>query len=299
MAINESTIDKARYYPELIPDARIVSALAGQEVAPPILDFRRFRKFLRLANISVEQSADATLRIRNDKERDEISCAGLPNLSPGSWDVLATDFLFLNIYAVNDLTNFRTTFGLWIWEPTVSDKIKAGKPLTPEENKLAQKLNLKETVEKGLLPLPINYQIEREYQLIDRKTYVYAGAVSPVERIIQTLPSKPGEFLILESIACSPGLVTDNILIRIDRDNDSNYVEIPAYPLSLATDLACWIPALYELKIKVVANTTTTMTLRYVVGRYVLSNILRVRFGLLSKAEAPEDLYDKVKGGVL
>ena len=103
----------------------------------------------------------------------------------------------------------------------------------------------------------------------------------------------------MESIACSPGAVADNIIIKIDRDNDSNYVEIPAYPLSLTTDLACWIPALHELKIKVVANTTTTMTLRYVVGRYVLSNILRVRFGLLSKAEAPEDLYDKVKGGVL
>jgi len=298
MAITEATIRQVRYFPELLPDARVVSVSAGLEAAPPILDLRRFGKYLSLTNIAVEQDANAAIRIRNDQERDEVSCVGLPDLTPGLWDVLATEFLYLNLYGLTNLTNFRISFGAWIWEPTVADVLKMKKPLTPEQSSIAQKLGIRETVEKGLLPLPIDYQMQREYQLIDRKTYVYAGTITTLESVIRTMTAKIDEFIVLEYIACSAGLVTDNIRIRVDRDNDADYVELPAYSLP-TTGIQCWIPAMHEVKIKLVANTTTSVVMQYTVGRYALTNLLRVRFGLLGKSDAPGDLYDKVKGGVI
>jgi hypothetical protein len=298
--INEATVGKARLYPELLPDSRVVSATAGFEVSPPILDLRRFGKFLHLVNVSVERTANAEIRVKNDGNRDEVSCAGQPDQVPNEkWNVLAKDYLYYNLYAASDISDFRTTFGLWVYEPTVAHKLRYNKPLTPEEAALARKLGLQETVEKGLLPLPLPYILDREYQLVERKCYVYQGAVGTAESIIHILAPKIGEFLVLEGVAASPGLAADNVRIRIDRDDNADYLELPTYPLSLDWDLKCFVPALHEFKIKVVAAGSTTTTVRYTIGRYVLTNLLKVRFGLLSKDEAPGDLWEKVKGGVL
>jgi hypothetical protein len=298
--INEATIRQATYFPELLPDARTASFGAG-ELSPPLLELRRLQRFVRLVNLCVERNASVKLYLRWDEKRREINTAGLLDRLPDkSAEYLATDYLYFNVYGSTSIADYRVSFGLYVTEPTVAEKLAANKPLTPEEQEIAARLGISATAEKGLLPLSRYYTYLREYcDPREREPFVYSDSVGTTEAVVGILSAEPGRFLALEGIAASPGTVAENVRIRIDRDNDSNYLEIPTYPLSLDWDLECFVPALHELRVKVVAASDTTTTVRYRVGSYRLTNLLRVRFGLLRKDEAPGDVWEKVKGGVL
>ncbi len=300
MPITETTIRQAKYFPELLPDARTVSFGAG-ELSPPLLELRRLQRFIRLVNLCVERNANVRLRLKWDEKKQEINTAGLPDRVPDEQaEYLATDYLYFNLYASAAVSNYRVSFGLYVTEPTVAEKLAAGKTLSPEERETAERLGLTATVEKGLLPLPRYYAYLREYcDPRERVPYVYSGPAGTTEQVVDILSAEPGRFLALEGIAADPGTTADNVRIRVDRDNDAGYLEVPAYPLSLDRELKCFIPALHEIRIKVVAAGETTTTFRYRVGNYRLTNLLRARFGLLRRDEAPGDVWDKVKGGVL
>jgi hypothetical protein len=112
--------------------------------------------------------------------------------------------------------------------------------------------------------------------------------------------SRPGEFLVLTGISSAPGNAADNVRIRIDRDDNADYLELPTYPMALSRDIKCFIPALKEFRIKLIAGgAVASHAMRYTIRRFVLTNLLRVRFGLVSKDEVPGDLWNKVRGGVL
>lgn len=299
--LNEATVAKAKYFPELLPEARYVTAGAGSEVSPPLLDLRRFKpKFLELAKVSVEQTANALVRTRYDVERFEASCAGFPDQTLTDWNLIGTELLAYNLYANNNITNFRTTFALWVYEATVAHKLKHKKILTPEETEISRRLNIKNSVEKGILPLPISYVIEREYQVLEEITRTKVVDVTTSEQEIDHIAAKPNEFLVLTALAAAPGTTVASVQVKIDRDDDADYIELYTYPLSLAADLPCFIPALKEIRVKVVgAASSASHAFRYRVRRCLLTNVIRVRFGLLRKEDAPGDLWEKVKGGVL
>ncbi|MEW6573170.1 MAG: hypothetical protein AB1374_06005 [Bacillota bacterium] len=304
--ISEATIATARLYPECLPDARVLNVGAGAEASPALLDLRRFRpKFLTLGAAALDQNAGARLRIRNDTDRLEMNCAGYPQNAAGEpyltrWGLVGTELLQLNLYAAAALSNYRAFFNVWVYEPTVAHKLKHGKLLTPEEADLAERLGLRAAVEKGVLPLSIPYLIEREYQVLDETTYGQVVDVSTTEATVAEVPARPNELLVLTAFSSAPDAVANNIRIRIDRDDDPNYLEIPTFPLRLETDWPCFVPALHELRIKLIAaNPVAAHPFRYTVRRCLLTNTLRVRFGLLRKEEAPGELWDKVKGGVL
>jgi hypothetical protein len=304
--INEATIANTRLYPECLPDARVLNVGAGAEASPSLLDLRRFRpKFLALGAAALDQNANALLRIRNDNDRLEMNCAGYPQSGAGDpylsrWGLLGTELLQLNLYAAAALANYRAFFNLWAYEPTVAHKLKHLRTLAPEELDLAERLGLKASVEKGVLPLSIPYLIEREYQVVDETTYGQTADVSTTEATVAEIPARPNEFLVLTAFSSAPDVVANNIRFRIDRDDDYNYLEIPAFPLRLELDWPCFVPALHELRIKLIAaNPVVGHPFRYTVRRCLLTNTLRVRFGLLRKEEAPGELWDKVRGGVL
>lgn len=321
MAITEATIRQVKYFPELLPDARVVPIGAGSEVSPPLLDLRRFSpKMLRLVHVAAYPDPYVFVRIRADDLRHEANSASLVPLA-NSFDFLATEYLSYTFYNANTapVSNYTTTFSLWVYEPTVAHKLRYKKMLTPEEKEIAARLGIDNSVEKGVLPLPFSYMLEREYYTLAEETYAYVmnigGAGNPpldYEFVVgEVVPRNADEFLVLTSIVSSPGTVSSNITIRIDRDNDTNYLEFPAYALGLPAgltvdighELRCWVPALKEIRVKVYASSAggniTGYQIRFTVRRCALTNLLRVRFGLVSKAEVPGDLWDKVKGGVL
>jgi len=117
---------------------------------------------------------------------------------------------------------------------------------------------------------------------------------------VETIYPKAGQFLVLTKLAATPGDAADNIRISISRDTDANYItDLKPYAVGLERELSCFIPALSELSLDIIATGAVTVYIRYTILKIKLSNILRCRFGLMSKEEAPGDVWAKVVGGIL
>ncbi|GAH24916.1 unnamed protein product, partial [marine sediment metagenome] len=182
-----------------------------------------------------------------------------------NFSLLAKSRIYYNLYnsSASDIDDVSTFFSLWVIKPTVAHKLRLGIPLTAEEQKLNRDLGISDTVEKGLLPLPLAQQIAREYQVIQEETHGFQLTVPTVGVDVETLHPLPGQFLILTKISADPGdLSGDLIKVAVDRDYVSDYVEFPTWALgatpaiALGKDISCFIPALHELRIKLKAGTS-------------------------------------------
>jgi len=307
--ITEATIRMAHLYPELIPDTWVGAIAATSEAVPPILDLRRFSPlFLRLCDIAVARTPTEELRILADSTRAAIAAGSLignPNaalggIAPSNFNILATEKLYYNLYSTPGGPAFTSYYGVWAWSPTVADKLIAGKTLTPAESRINEDLGISKTVEKGLLPLPISLQIEREYQIIEEMSYGHVFTVTALPGItVSTLHPRPDEFLVLTKITCDPSVT---VFLTIDRDDDAGYrTTLNTLPLSLDFDLKCFIPALKELRMNLfsAAPPEANFNIRYTVLRCKMNNILRARWNLVTPDELPGDVWAKVKGGIL
>ncbi len=310
--ITEATINRVRYPPELLPDAVFNDITANTEVSPPILDLRRLSgRLLRLSEIAVERDPDVELRIRNDDTglHSAYNLAGGffglgSTVSPlaNNFQMLAKDRLYYNLFSTAGETAFRTSFGVWVQNLTIADKLKLGIPLTNDEKAIDKEFSISSTVEKGLLPLPLEQQIEREYrsQLLSEETHGRTINVTATSQLVETIYPKAGQFLVLTKLAATPGDADDNIRISISRDTDANYItDLKPYAVGLERELSCFIPALNELSLNIIAARAVTVYIRYTILKVKLSNLLRCRFGLMSKEEAPGDVWSKVVGGIL
>jgi hypothetical protein len=299
MPINVATVRTAARFPELLPDVNIMNGVAGLELAA--LDLRRFgNRILRLNDINVEQNANVELRVFNDKEKYYINTFGLRNRLVEPFNIYSTDFIRMALMGVAaPIVNYRINYNLWVLEPTTAHKLKHGINLTTEDEEILKTLDIRSEVNKGNLPLPIEYQLEREYQLVDgRRTFTYNGNALLTEQVLQTIPSNINEFIVLESVSAAPNAIADNVRIRIDRDDDIDYIELNTHPMQLNVPVACFIPALREIKFKVIGGAMVATQLQWTISRYKLTDVLNVRFGLVTREETDPDLWNKVKGGV-
>lgn len=314
MPISQAEIYRVKYPPELLPDAVFNDIPASGEVSPPILDLRYIKgKLMRLSEIAVERNANVELRVKNDDMGlpDSYNVAGsffdlASTVSPyaNNFQMLARDRLYYNLFNSSAalINNFRTSFGVWVDNLRIVDKLKLGIVLDNNERALAEKFGIGDTVEKGLLPLPLEQQIEREYrsQLISEETHGRTINVTATRQVVETMYPRNGQFLVLTKIAATPGVPGDNIVISISRDNDIDYItNLKPYAIGLERELNCFIPAMTELTLNIVAAGAVTVYIRYTILKIKLSNLLRCRFGLIARDEAPGDVYDKVLGGIL
>lgn len=326
MPITEATIRLVKYPPELIPDTWFGALALNAEVAPPILDLRRFSPYLvELTNIQLTPLAalNPNIRVRYDGVGVEQSVAAMlsaipilpagwpvagwlagPLPLPGAWRLPAKSQLYFNFFGLGVVATYSTHYGVWAYPPTIAHKLQWGIALNQKEQEINQELGIADTVEKGLLPLPISQIIEREYHVVGEETHtrnivIAAGAtIFPIE----VMYTRPGEILVLTRIAANSGTAAQNVQIIVDRDNDANYLTFPTLPLTLVGggEVSCFIPALTQLRLTTTATIAPGAHLfRYTIQRVKLTNILRVRFGILSEAEAPADLYKKVLGGIV
>ncbi|MBA7607449.1 hypothetical protein ES703_14608 [subsurface metagenome] len=304
MSINEATIKKVLYYPEQLPDSAMPDIAVSSEVSPTLLDLRQFPPLLvRLAEVAVDRDDDVEMRFKVDTTVFSPLTGSMFNLLANNFSLLAKSRIYYNLFnssAVTPKTDFKTFFSLWVIKPTVAHKLRLGIPLTPEEQKLNRDLGISATVEKGLLPLPLELQIQREYQVIQEETYGFVVTVPTAGIDVETLHPANGQFLVLTKLSADQGVAGNNIRIAIDRDQVSDYVEFPTYGLGgLDKEISCFIPALSELRIKLKATTGEAINIRFTVQRCALTNIFRARWGLVTKEELPKDVYDKVMAGVL
>lgn len=307
MTIEISTIEKARLVPELLPQASFHDITANQEVSPPLLDLRRFPgKLLRLSEIAVERDAQVELRIRADDielKSPNNSAAGLFDLAPNNFQMLAKNRLYYNLFSTADEEDLRTSFGVWVQKLTVADKLKLGVPLTNDEKELDRELGVSKSVEKGVLPLPLEQQIEREYrsQLISEETHGRTLAVKTSSIVVETIYPRRNEIIVLTKLAATAGTADNNARISISRDEDADYItDLKTYAVGLDRELSMFIPALSELTLNIISNEAAgvSISVRYTIWRCRLSNLLRARWGLELPPER-ENTIKRVKAGIL
>lgn len=304
--ITEATIRSVKFPPELLPDAWFGTLAANAEFAPPVLDLRRFQpNIVRLVNIQTPAALNATIRARYDDTRVEQNTLEMLAGLVGAWDLPAINQLYFNFFGLGVLPH-TAHYGVWAYPPTIAHKIQWGIKLNEKEAAIAQELSIADTVEKGLLPLPISQLIDREYPVVGEETHtrVVNIAVNNTIYPLETIYTKPDEVLVLTRIAALAGVAANNVQIVVDRDNDANYLTVPTTPLTIVAggEIACWVPALTQLRLTTTALGVAPgvgMLFRYTFKRVKLTNILRVRFGLLTEATTPADLYKKVMGGIV
>jgi len=314
MTITEATIKRTLYHPEQLPDSAVIAAIAAtSEAAPAILDTRQFPPLLlRLSEVAVEQDDDIEMRFKVDNTTLTPLSGSMFDLLPNNFSLLAKSRIYYNLYNSSAIAknNVKTFHSLWVIKPTVAHKLRYGIPLTPEEQKLNKDLGIADTVEKGLLPLPLAEQISREFQVIQEETHSFLLTVPTAGVYVETLHPLPNQFLVLTKLSSGPGDtpdVADNVRIAVDRDYVSDYVEFPTWPLgvtdaiALSKEISCFIPALHELRIKLKATVEPDdpINIRFTVLKCAMTNLFRARWGLASRDELPGDVWAKVMAGVL
>jgi hypothetical protein len=308
--ISEAIVKAVKYPPELIPDSWFGNVPLTGEVAPPVLDLKNFKPFVvALTNIQVPTppgpAANVLLRARYDGVRVEENTFALPNALVGAWNLLAKDTLYLNFFGIAAVAAYTSHYGLWVIKPTIAHKLLYGISLSADEAALAQKLDIYSTVEKGLLPLPISQQIEREYEVLEEETHSRVVTINANNTVftIEHIYPKPGEIVVLTSVAAQPAAAANVVRLTVDRDRDIGFADIRTFPLSLVPggEIACFIPATTEIRLTTQATVFPVPPhwFRYTFQRVKLTNILRARFGLATREELPGDTYDKVMAGVL
>ncbi|MBA7605670.1 hypothetical protein ES703_12804 [subsurface metagenome] len=315
--ITEATVKNVRFPPELLPDSWVGNLVLGAEFAPPVLDLRRFKPYItELANIQVTANPLAELRARYDGLRVQENTAAMISALVGAWRLVAKDILYLNFFGVGGVIPYSTHYGVWAYPPTIAHRIlyygewKNGKLILPpgilsdSEKAIAVKHNIFDAVEKGVLPLPISQQIEREYKVVAEETHARSINIAVINTVytIESIYPRKDEVIILTRMAAAAGLVGDNVRFIVDRDDDTSYRDIPTFPMSLLAggEVACFMPATREIRLTTQRAVGAGAHLfRYTYQRVKLTNTLRARFGLAGKEELPGDVWEKVMAGVL
>ncbi|GAI68389.1 unnamed protein product [marine sediment metagenome] len=149
--ITDATVRLIKHPPEKIPDSWFGNVPALAEVAPPVLDLRRFKPYIAtLVNIQTTQPAGferVALRARYDDVRVEESAEALLPALVGAWRLPAKDILYYNFLNTGALVaDYTTHFGVWSFPPTIAHKLLYGITLTNDERAICEELGIRNTV---------------------------------------------------------------------------------------------------------------------------------------------------------
>lgn len=308
MPFDLSSLRKVKYYPELLPGSDYYSSISADSPAvPPPIDLRRFAPLVvELTNINLNADPNLELEIKADKIERRVRAGSLNQNLVYPYRFIARDYLALNIYNIGmtAFSGLRALYGLWVSEPTIAEKLLHKWPLTQEENRLAAELNLMESVEKGVLPLPRTYALEREYQILNSVVFTRQITVPlqpQFEVVLQAYAAEADEFMVLTGFTCSNVDPLNYVILTIDRDDDTGYISFNTPAIGTVSRVSCWIPALNELRVTATATAaeapSVDFTFEVIYCR--LTNLLRARWHLVPADSIPGDTVKKVRGGVL
>lgn len=304
MPITEATIQVAKYFPERLPESVLRTTVLNTETAA-ILNLRRFPpRMVQLDTLACVANANIDVRIRADGiRRSDIITTALPGIAiPARYTMTAKDFLWMTLFARAVVANYPLWCSMWVWQPTVADKLKFGIALTPEEERIDRDLGIRSSVEKGILPAPFSYILERHFQVINEETIAWNGtaAVAGTE-VSRMVPNNPDEFLVLVAITSTGTAAASDVHLVIDRDDNAAYIDMLCNPLAIAYEVPCFIPALRELIVRLTAGIAVVgMDVRFTFRRCKMTNIIRARYKLVPRDELPEpEIWDKVWGGIV
>ena len=312
MTINYANLEAVKYPPEILPDAAYVNPTAGNDAT--ILNLTRLpaNMLVRIKDVAADRGGVGTLaelRFKADSETFNVHNAAIPDFTePTEYNLIASKSARILVHAIDDLTgdNYKVWHDLQCWRATIADKLALGIPLNAEENAINSELGISKTVERGTLPIwDINRLKIYEYRVIYKETRTLYETLPITGLAVDTIrPRKIGDqFVVLEKVSCTATAVADTVTLNIWRDDDgssaSPSLTLQCASMNLSFDIPCFIPALRELNLRLEAGAQQlNYTMRYTYSVMKLSNILRMRWGMLAKEDNP-DLWKRVIGGIV
>lgn len=205
------------------------------------------------------------------------------------------------------LNNIQLNYQVVLRRLTVADKLLLGieQFTQDEQDALNEKsLDVRALVEKGTHPIPSAAQIERTYanRLLFstvRLLHVDADTADTSFLTVRSSEAGPGTFLVLRELAVEGGA---NVVVSVDRDDDYNYMGVNGAAFVEADDRPwdVFVPALNFLTFHIQAPAPVAdVPVRIVIWHLRLSEILRVRFGLVRRGELPDNTYLRAIAGVV
>lgn len=312
MTIEISHIERVRYPPELIPGADVFTIAANAQQV--LFDIQRLPPGIiaKIDNIAADHDQAGQLRLKADVPERQLDARPLYDMSLRSkaslFNLIATKSLHYYLFAIAGLTDYMTWYGIWAWKQTVADKLRHGLSLSAEDRRIDDEYGVSKTVERGTLPPCLDRIFMYEYYPLYEWTETSRETVPVTGLELDTIRPVKGRdtFVALTRVSADqPPAVAGNTRITICRDDDgsaaSPFIELPTYTLKggLADEIPMFVPALRDIRLRVETGIARVdYNIRWTYAVYPMTNILRVRFGLVSRDEVPGDLYDKVMAGI-
>jgi hypothetical protein len=211
------------------------------------------------------------------------------------------------------VAGFRLNYEVQMRRLSVVEKLLRGYNLNSQDQKMVALLGpeglrqVTDLVERGTSPIDITTQLQRTW--LNRRLKDHSGsglyhATAGANTTFATIMAAQGEVLVLEELAVEGGSALGSTLtVYVDRDEDENYMQVTGNNFAQADD-APWqvmVPALRSLTFRAASSGAplANVPIRIRVGRYRLSNLLKVRLGLAKGPdEVPGDTFAKVMVGI-
>jgi len=258
-------------------------------------------KWVDLTDVWVTRNANVDVWAYKDgKTRVEANTNSLLDIADANkYKIVNTKRFKLVLRAAAAVTAYESRYGMWVYEPTIADKLQEGLELTEEEVSIAEDTGLLTQFTRGLAPVPRSYWLERNIQILQEQTEAIQEDLTAANGLRYSyLSPEEDRFLVLRMIASlDPTATTTNAFITIWSD-EVEVLKFPCSVMDIDTDLPLFVPARESLEIEASTDTDiTNFRMRWKLLECRLTDYLAMLWGIL-KREDDEELWKQVKAGV-
>lgn len=294
--------DKAIYLPQYITEAAIATLGTESNVIAEIKKVHLGGKMMRVRKVAVDANPDVLVRLReNARSMQESNAFTIDHTA--QYDLHCTSLFYFSLYNTTAVAipSFAYRYGYWLEKPTVADKLFYDLALTPEDKSIAKEFDIASMVKTGILPIPLDKLIEREFQITTKRTVSKHENLTTGGLDLGTELPSTDTFLILLGIALEKpptSAYTTQVNITVDKDPDYHTMRAWAGSGS-GYDIPLWIPAVDSFELRLETNTAIAgYDARYTYAEAKLTDWIKMKFGILLP-EDDMDLYRRIRAGLI
>ena len=321
----------ARFKPEDILEAKVVSLTAGTPYT--VEDLSRFSKgkkniALSLLSFSLAQNPNVEFYVSSDglMRRLDVYASGVNGIERCNHClVYSKSSLQLKLSSTADVSNYPIRYVIRVSEPSVIDKLLYGYPLTSDDERIIRKFALTNLISTKTIIHHVEHPVETN---IISRVYSSSNTLSAGDWSIgPTITITPGYYGVLEEIGVEgyderAGSAVTNNVIKVDRDDDTEYLSFNCYAMppwidetdvtnsantSFNNGVKLRVPFIDKLAVRLVNGSDINydyFRIYYKYSIYVLGIAEKIKWGIpLSSDEAKvadeKDMIDKIKAGLV
>lgn len=203
-----------------------------------------------------------------------------------------------SLVSTASISDYVSRLGVWVHEPTIADKFFQYMPLSDEEEKIAEAVNMFSNFSRGFLPMSKDRMMNRLTHSADKRPQAFQQDLTTDGLEFPHPVAEQNSFLAIMGFAAEDTTATTTGARAHIIADGVEALEIDLSATSIDVTLPMFIPALDRLDVEFSTDSkVTNFRAKWVVGNCYLSKRLQMMWGLVPP-EADEDLYNEVRAGV-